>query len=101
MIGKDKFEKIKVLLKRDYPVVSTPLKHSNAFELLVAVMLSAQTLDDTVNKITPELFNKYKKMPLYSEPLKIYDEVTKQILQILFLKSITLIVLQVKYYLIF
>jgi endonuclease-3 len=37
------------------------LHYSNNFELLVAVMLSAQTTDALVNKITPFLFLKYKK----------------------------------------
>ncbi len=36
------------------------LTHSNAFELLIAVLLSAQTTDKAVNKITSELFKKYK-----------------------------------------
>lgn len=60
MVSKDRLEKVKELLIRDYPDVKTPLDHSNAFELLVATMLSAQTLDTTVNKKTPALFEKFK-----------------------------------------
>ncbi|MEO6729123.1 MAG: endonuclease III [Candidatus Dojkabacteria bacterium] len=60
MISKQKLEKVKELLKRDYPTVETPLEHKDALQLLIAVALSAQTLDSTVNKKTPALFEKYK-----------------------------------------
>lgn len=46
-------------LKEDYPSVETPLIHKNEFELLVAVVLSPQTKDETTNKVTPTLFEKY------------------------------------------
>lgn len=36
------------------------LNHSNAFELTIAVLLSAQCTDATVNKVTEDLFQKYK-----------------------------------------
>lgn len=36
------------------------LSHTNIFEFLIAVILSAQTKDETVNQITPQLFEKYK-----------------------------------------
>jgi endonuclease-3 len=62
MTKTERFEKIKELLIRDYPKVETPLKHEGVFQLLVSVMLSAQTLDATVNKITPALFKKYKNV---------------------------------------
>ncbi|AEB29737.1 endonuclease III [Carnobacterium sp. 17-4] len=42
-----------------FPHATCELVHKNAFELLIAVMLSAQTTDVSVNKITPELFRKY------------------------------------------
>lgn len=46
-------------LARAYPEVECPLAHTNTFELLVAVILSAQCTDAAVNKITPELFRRY------------------------------------------
>ena len=46
------------ILNQTYPKVPTPLKHKNPFELLIAVLLSAQCTDDRVNKITPLLFAK-------------------------------------------
>jgi endonuclease-3 len=42
-----------------YPAVECPLTHQNTFELLIAVMLSAQCTDAAVNKVTPELFRRY------------------------------------------
>lgn len=46
-------------LKEDYPEVRSPLFHRNAFEFLISVMLSPQTNDETTNKVTPALFEKY------------------------------------------
>ena len=46
-------------LKKLYPKVIIPLKHKNAWELLMAVILSAQCTDARVNQITPSLFKKY------------------------------------------
>ncbi|HEX9788989.1 MAG TPA: endonuclease III [Candidatus Binatia bacterium] len=47
------------ILERAYPGVECPLTHANTFELLAAVILSAQCTDAAVNKITPELFRRY------------------------------------------
>ena len=46
-------------LKTHYPVLSTFLTHQNAFELLIAVILSAQCTDERVNLTTPALFEAY------------------------------------------
>ena len=48
-------------LKRDYPNAKCSLNHSNAFELLVATILSAQCTDERVNIVTADLFRKYRK----------------------------------------
>lgn len=42
-----------------YPDVETELQHQNEFELLIAVILSAQTTDQGVNRVTPALFRDY------------------------------------------
>jgi endonuclease-3 len=42
-----------------YPDVTCALTHSSAWELLVATILSAQSTDVNVNRVTPELFRKY------------------------------------------
>ena len=46
-------------LKKLYPKVIIPLHHKNAWQLLMAVILSAQCTDARVNLITPNLFKKY------------------------------------------
>ena len=47
------------LLRAEYPEAGCALEHIDTFELLVAVVLSAQTTDVSVNKVTPRLFGKY------------------------------------------
>ena len=49
------------LLKRAHPDAKCALNHSNAFELLIATILSAQCTDERVNKVTADLFRKYRK----------------------------------------
>lgn len=46
-------------LGEEYPDADCALDHRNVFELLIAVVLSAQTTDVSVNKVTPGLFEKY------------------------------------------
>lgn len=47
-------------LKKEYPDAHCALNHSNAFELLVATILSAQCTDERVNLVTAGLFRKYR-----------------------------------------
>jgi endonuclease-3 len=51
--------KILKVLKELYPNAESELNFSNEFELLVAVVLSAQCTDKKVNDVTPELFSRY------------------------------------------
>jgi len=53
--------KIIRLLKRAYPDATCSLNHRNAFELLIATILSAQCTDARVNIVTQDLFRKYRK----------------------------------------
>lgn len=46
-------------LERRYPEIHTALRYDNPWQLLVATVLSAQTTDVNVNKVTPVLFAKY------------------------------------------
>jgi endonuclease-3 len=46
-------------LESQHPEADTELRHSNAFELLVATILSAQSTDQRVNLVTPALFKRY------------------------------------------
>ena len=54
----DKADIIADKLQTLYPEIPIPLDHTNAFELLVAVLMSAQTTDLKVNQVTPALFAK-------------------------------------------
>ncbi|MBK9153670.1 MAG: endonuclease III [Chloracidobacterium sp.] len=47
-------------LKKTYPDAHCALQHSNAFELLIATILSAQCTDERVNIVTSTLFRKYR-----------------------------------------
>ena len=58
---KQKARRILSLLKKHYPNAKIILNYSNNFELLVSVMLSAQTTDIGVNKVTKVVFPKYQK----------------------------------------
>ena len=54
----EKAERIAVMLEELYPETPVPLDHENPFQLLVAVLMSAQTTDLKVNEVTPALFAK-------------------------------------------
>ena len=54
----EKAKRILEILDERYPETPIPLDHEDPFTLLVAVMLSAQTTDERVNRVTPGLFAK-------------------------------------------
>jgi endonuclease-3 len=58
---KARLRKISRQLKSAYPDAKCTLNHSNAFELLIATILSAQCTDERVNIVTADLFRKYRK----------------------------------------
>ena len=65
MLKKDRAFFILNRLNEIYPETPIPLHHENKFELLIAVLLSAQCTDERVNQVTPKLFaiaNNAKKM---------------------------------------
>lgn len=62
-------ERIAEILKRLdqlYPEVTCALTHTSAWELLVATILSAQSTDVNVNRVTPELFRKYPTVEAFA-----------------------------------
>lgn len=62
-------ERVQEILKRLnelYPDVTCALSHSSAWELLVATILSAQSTDVNVNRVTPELFRKYPTVEAFA-----------------------------------
>lgn len=72
-------------LKKIYPEPRTALNFGNPFELLVATILSAQTTDVHVNKVTERLFKKYKSINDYANrPL---EELQKDISSINFYRN--------------
>jgi len=56
LLKKERADYIFNRLNEIYPETPIPLRHKNIFELLIAVLLSAQCTDERVNKVTPELF---------------------------------------------
>ena len=75
MNKKNRAEYIISFLEKLYPKTPIPLNHKNKFELLIAVLLSAQCTDDRVNQVTPKLFakaNTPRKMSLLPVNI-IYD----------------------------
>ena len=59
---KDRVEKIITYLDNLFPNAHCELIYTKDYELLIAIVLSAQTTDKRVNKVTPVLFNKYKNL---------------------------------------
>ena len=57
--AKTRAEVVRERLALEYPEAECALFHDDAFQLLVATILSAQTTDENVNKVTPALFARY------------------------------------------
>ena len=67
-------------LQKLYPKAKCELNHRNNFQLLIAVVLSAQTTDERVNMVTPELFGKYRNAEELSKAdLKVVEQIIKPI----------------------
>ena len=58
----DRVEEILNCLDNLFPDAHCELNYTKDYELLIAIVLSAQTTDKRVNKVTPILFNKYKTL---------------------------------------
>ena len=59
MTKKERFEKVIDYFSRNHPIAETELHYKNPFQLLVAVILSAQCTDKRVNMVTPDLFKAF------------------------------------------
>lgn len=59
MQKKELFEKVIAWFQKEMPIAETELEYGSPFELLVAVILSAQCTDKRVNKITPDLLKRF------------------------------------------
>jgi endonuclease-3 len=67
MNTQDKLLEILKRLNKAYPKPKTALNFSDPFQLLVATILSAQTTDVLVNKVTENLFRKYRTLKDYAD----------------------------------
>ncbi len=59
MTKKERFEAVIAYFQKNMPIAETELAYTNPYELLVAVILSAQCTDKRVNMLTPALFEAY------------------------------------------
>jgi endonuclease III len=65
-VAPERVEDILKRLNQLYPEVTCALTHASAWELLVATILSAQSTDVNVNRVTPELFRKYPTVQAFA-----------------------------------
>ena len=65
-VAPDRVTEILKRLNDLYPDVTCALTHASAWELLVATILSAQSTDVNVNRVTPELFRKYPTVQAFA-----------------------------------
>ncbi len=63
----ERYEKIIAYFSKEMPVAETELDYTDPYELLVAVILSAQCTDKRVNLITPPFFQKYPEVSALAE----------------------------------
>ena len=75
MKKEERYERILEHFRREMPDVNTELEFGSVFQLLVAVVLSAQCTDKRINQVTPELFLHYPdaKSMAKAEPEEIYE----------------------------
>lgn len=67
MRKKERFEKVISYFQEHMPVAETELEYGNPYELLVAVILSAQCTDKRVNMVTPALFERFPEAESLAE----------------------------------
>ena len=77
MDNKKKIAKIITLLKKRYPDAKCSLNYKSPLDLLIATVLSAQCTDERVNKVTKDLFRKYRKADDYAraKPEDLEDDI--------------------------
>jgi endonuclease-3 len=78
MSKKELYEKVIAYFRNAMPVAETELHYENPFQLLVAVILSAQCTDKRINQVTPRLFEAYPTAEAMAEatPEVIYDYIS-------------------------
>lgn len=75
MTKKELYDKVIAYFQEAMPVAETELHYENPFQLLVAVILSAQCTDKRINQVTPKLFEDYPTAEVMAEatPEVIYE----------------------------
>jgi endonuclease III len=75
MERKELFEKVIEYFQKEMPIAETELEYSTPYELLVAVILSAQCTDKRVNQITPDLLRRFPSPDKMAEaePEEVFD----------------------------
>ncbi len=80
MLKKTEIREALDIISEMFPDAQCELRHANPFELLIAVVLSAQTTDEMVNKVTEDLFKKYRTPQDYlAVPLEELEQDIKRI----------------------
>lgn len=80
MTNNEKAEKIFIELQKLFPNVKIAINYTTPLELLIAVIMSAQSTDKQVNVITQDLFKKYKTIKDYIKaPLPEFEQDIKRI----------------------
>jgi len=75
---KQRIEKVLDILTAAYPQARVALRHEDPFQLLVAVILSAQCTDVRVNQVTPALFRRYPDAKaMAAAPLRDLEEIVR------------------------
>ena len=85
MTTKQRFEHILAWFEANMPVAESELNYRNPYELLVAVMLSAQCTDKRVNMVTPALFEAYPTPELLAKATR--DEVFEYVKSVSYPRS--------------
>ncbi len=75
MTKKERYDRVTEWFQKNMPIAETELHYNNPYELLVAVILSAQCTDKRVNMITPDLFQRYPSADKLAEaePAEVFD----------------------------
>lgn len=78
MNRKERYAAVLDHFRHELPEVSTELEYSNVFQLLVAVVLSAQCTDKRINQVTPELFRRFPdaRAMAQAEPGEVLDYIS-------------------------
>ncbi len=78
MQKKARFEKVIAYFQEHMPVAETELEYTNPYELLVAVILSAQCTDKRVNQITPGLLKRFPSPEKMAEvePVEVFEYIS-------------------------